>query len=122
MKSIKLPSGTELRIAQAPWEKSWKLTQAVMEETTKLGAGEIRAKLPFQILISEKVQAMVWECFEKCLYGNKKIVPETFEPESARQDYVVAVEAVIDENTLPFTKSLYAKFSVPPETAENSHA
>lgn len=118
MKEVKLPSGAVLNINVAPFKDSRNLYQAVLEEgkALKLDPGaEIDVNLYKDLacifLASKKVENALWVCMGRCLYNGMKIVEDTFEPESARDDYLRVMFEVAKENVLPFTKSLYAEYS-----------
>lgn len=115
---LTLPSGAKLKITLAPFEDAKSLYQAMLEEMkgTKLDPKEQVDANFFKDLFcialsSKKVEQAVWKCFERVTYNDIKVSKDTFEPESARQDYFDVMYEVGRANILPFTKSLYAKYS-----------
>lgn len=116
---MKLPSGAELDIKIAPFEKSTALYQSIAEEVrgvTFTASTEIdvnfKKDLFCTFLASKKIEAALWECLAHCRYNKAKITKETFEPVEARQDYLDVCYHVGEENIRPFVKSLYAEFSI----------
>lgn len=115
---MKLPSGAELRITLAPFSDSKALYQAFLEEIKSLkweASTEIDTNFIKDIfcvgLASKKFEAALWKCMERALYNNLKITENSFEPEEARQDYMVVCFEVAKENIMPFTKTLMPLFS-----------
>ncbi len=112
-----LPSGAKLEIQVAPFAASKALYQVVMEEAKALNLGpnvEIGVALYKDViclaLASKKIDVALEECLKRCLYNGVKITADTFEPESARQDYFIVCFEVMKANLLPFGKSLYAQY------------
>ena len=113
---MKLPSGAELKVTMADFATSKALYQAIAEELQgiKLNSieGEQFAKDVFCVaLSSKKIEACIWECAKRATYNGLKLDADTFESEEARQDYLECMFEITRVNTLPFMKSLYAKFS-----------
>lgn len=119
MKEVILPSKAVLKIQPAPFADSKALYMTLLEEAKTLKMdpeANVDVNLFKDIFCvgfsSKKVEAAVWKCMEKCLYNDMKILGDTFEPESAREDYMTVMFEVAQENIRPFTKSLYAQFKV----------
>jgi len=118
MAKIKLPSGAELSITLAPFAESKGLYQAILKDIQHLkidGEQEMDYNFLKDILCaglsSDGVDKALTVCMNRATYNNLKIDENTFEPEKARQDYLLVCFEVAKVNIEPFTKSLYAKFS-----------
>lgn len=128
MKSIKLPSGAELRITPAPFKDARALVKAISDEglMIKLKSKdevENAIKDAFCVAVSsDKIQAALEKCLERCLYNGKKITEDLFEPVEARADYYRVCFEVAKENVLPFARDLYAAFSPLLESVQKSPA
>lgn len=115
MKEITLPSGAILKILVTPFAESKALYQAILEELKKVPMEKdtsmvaLVKELAWIGFGSKKVEDALWKCFERCLYNNLKIDKDTFEPEAARQDYSMVCVEVIQNNILPFSKSLFVE-------------
>lgn len=115
---ITLESGNTLKITLSPFAVSKALYQAILEElkTMRLDPeAEVDVNL-FKDLFctgfsSKKIEACLNECFKKTLYNSVHITAETFEPVSAREDYLAVCWEVTLHNILPFTKNLSQQFS-----------
>ena len=121
MREIKLPSGAILKVSPAKFEDSKALYQSVLEElkmisfNSKTELGLIYKDLFCAGFSSKKIELCLWECMKKCTYnngktGDLKIDQDTFEPVSARDDYIKVCMEVAKENIDPFVKSLYAEY------------
>lgn len=121
MREVKLPSGAVLKIGVAPFETSRSLYQVVLEEakailvTTKLEMASVYKDLFCIGFSSKKIENALWECLKYCTYNNGKtgelkIDKDTFEPISAREDYLNVCIEVAKDNIAPFVKSLYAEY------------
>lgn len=117
-KSVSLPSGAKLDITVSPFAISRSLYQAVLEETKSLKLDpkaevdvNLMKDLFCTLLSSKKVESCLDECMKRVTYNGKKIDGDTFEPISAREDYLTVCWEVASENIVPFTKSLSAQFS-----------
>lgn len=120
MKEVKCPSGAILKIQPAPFETARALYQAVLEEAKSIAIGSktemasVYKDLFCVGFSSKKIEGCLWECFKKCTYSGTgadlKIDKDTFEPISARQDYMTVCIAVAKETIDPFVKSLYAEY------------
>ncbi len=115
---IDLPSGAILEVGLAPFGVSKALYQAVLEEAKTLkidSKDELDVNLFKDIFCagfsSKRIESCLDECMKRTLYNGKKIDSMTFEPEEARQDYMLVCFEVAKANISPFTKSLYAKYS-----------
>ena len=115
-----LPSGAILRVGLAPFSDAKALYQEVLKELKNFGIhADDEMNVNFfknifcTLLSSEEIERKILKCAEKSLYGEakKKIIPETFEPEENRQDYIDAMMHVGWENVHPFLKPLFAQYS-----------
>ncbi len=132
MREVKLPSGAVLKITPSPFADAKALYQALLREARGL---EFSPKMEIQTLYkdlfcigfsSPEIEASLWKCFERCIYnsgkGDLKIDKDTFEPITAREDYMSVCVEVAKENVLPFAKSLYAEFQRALAMTENAQA
>lgn len=119
MKEIKLPSGAVLKITLAPFSDSKALYQAILEELKQIQMFGVDMTNVFKDIAcvafsSKKIELCLETCFKRCTYdfgkGDFKIDSQTFESAENRGDYVAACTAVIEENIMPFMKSLYVEF------------
>lgn len=115
MKEVNLPSGAVLKLQVAPFADAKALYQAVLEEVKNVKKvdvdwASIFIELSCVGFSSKKIESALEQCFKRCLYDDKKIDKDTFEPVDSRQDYVVVCLAVAKENIMPFMKGLYAEF------------
>jgi hypothetical protein len=120
MRSITLPSGAVLKVAPAPFAVSKNLWQALLREIRGVamqGSLDVGSFLKDFFCVgfsSLEVEAALNECLKRCTYdggkGDLKIDDHTFEPVSARQDYVQVSLEVAKENIAPFAKSLFAEY------------
>lgn len=115
---IKLPSGAELLVTMAPFAESKALYQALLEEAKglKLDAeAEVDVNLFKDIFCtsysSKKIEAALAPCLARAAYNGVKIDKETFEPESAREDYMTVIFEVVKANCSPFLKALTQQYS-----------
>lgn len=118
IKTVKLPSGSELYIHAAPFAESRDLYQALLKEvkSMKLDPKEEVDVNFFKDLFcagfsSKEIEEKLWKCMSRCLIDKSKITEEYFEPVAKRDDYFAVCFEVARENILPFTKSLYAKYA-----------
>lgn len=119
-KEVTLPSGAILKIAPATFAESKALYQAMLEEAVHINIGSqgelgnVFKDLFCMGFASKKIEACLEACFKKCIYndgkGDLKIDKDTFEPVSAREDYLTVCMEVAKENVSPFMKSLYAEY------------
>lgn len=117
MKEVTLPSGRKIEITPAPFNDSKKLYQAFGGELLRveIDGGKELSNLIKNILClgisSAAVEAALAPCLKRCTYNGVKILlPDTFEPVEAREDYLDICVEVAKENVSPFTKSLFAQF------------
>jgi hypothetical protein len=113
---ITLPSGATLEIQIASFAVGNNLFKTLCREFKNsgvLGGGitlenitnkdiSILAGPVLQAAGSDEVERCLWDCFKTCLYNNKRITRETFEPEEARGDYLKAAWEVLKTNVAPF--------------------
>jgi hypothetical protein len=128
----KLPSGATLEVTMASFEEGEALLSAVAHEVGCVGInlgkdfsgfGDLAQKevnsdmvntmknVVTQILKSRPVKDAVMVCAKRALYNNQHITKETFEPETARQDYLVVLKEVAWFNLLPFFQGINSKLS-----------
>jgi hypothetical protein len=115
--TIKMPSGATLVVALASFAESKELYQVMMKEgkTLKID-GKTDLDYNFfkdglcAFLSSKEVEAALWECMKRCTYNKMKIDEDTFEPEEAREDYMIVMYEVAMANLKPFLKGLSAQF------------
>lgn len=116
MKEVTLPSGAILRITPAPFADAKALYQAVMAEargielSSSMQFMEIAKNLVCVGVASRAVDAALAKCLSRCTYNNEKLEDKTFEPAEARADYTMVCAEVMEENLLPFFKSLSVVF------------
>ena len=125
----KLSSGAELKIQLAPFSDAKALFQAVLEEGKALKVNsqdEIDVNLFKDVFCSgfssKKIESCLSVCMKRVTYNDLKIDENTFEPESARGDYMEVCWEVAKENILPFVKNLYAKYAPLLTGLKNSQA
>lgn len=118
LKGHKLPSGAELKIGIAPFADGKELYQVILEEMKGLKVSandEIDVNMFKDIfctlLSSKKIEAAIWKCAERCLYQGHRITTDTFEPVSARQDYIESLYLIAEANIHPFGSALFVKYS-----------
>lgn len=128
MREVKLPSGAVLKVAPAPFSDAKKLYQALLREfrdvpvSGKVDVGEFIKNLICAGISSQAVDACLEPCMRRCLYNGAKINDDTFEPIAARDDYMIVIKEVLQENISPFVKSLYAEFRQLLSTIESTQA
>lgn len=121
MTEVVMPSGAKLKVGLPPFEVSRALYQAILDEVrekVRLDSQTLLADVYKDVFCigfgSKKVEACLWECFAHCTYEGKsgalKIDKDTFQPLSAREDYMSVCIEVAKENVNPFAKNLYAKY------------
>lgn len=121
MRKVKLPSGAELTIQPAPFVDAKNLYQALLKELkqikidTTMEMVELYKNLFCVGFSSPEIEACLWKCLERCLYdnlktGGLKIVPDTFEPIEAREDFTTVCAEVVKDNIYPFAKTLFAEY------------
>jgi hypothetical protein len=120
-REVSLPSGAVLKLQAAPFSDARALYQALLDEIKsidmpkQMDMGNLVKTALASCFSSKKIEACLWQCFKSCLYigerGEFKIDKDTFEPLSAREDYVSVCVEVAQENVLPFLKGLYAAWS-----------
>lgn len=117
---VKCPSGAILKITAAPFAVAKALYQALLKELK-----DVRFDFTDQIELykqlfcvgfsSPEIERCLWECFKRCTYdsgrGDFKIDLDTFEPESAREDYMTVCTEVAKVNIVPFAKNLFAEYA-----------
>jgi len=127
-REVKLPSGAVLKIAPAPFAESKALYEALLEELrgisigSKIEMGELIKNAFCVGFSSPKVSDCLWTCLGRCLYNDRKIDQDTFEPVKARVDYTTVCVEVAKENVDPFVKSLMQLYSQILASAESTPA
>ena len=100
-----LPSGAQIEIQTADFEKSFGLLQAVK-----------RSLLSTEDLIGlathESVQDQLWACMSVCTYNGARITKDIFDPEAARPDYLLVAQEVLLKNLRPFFQSLASESKI----------
>jgi hypothetical protein len=116
-KIVLLPSGAELTITLAPFKDGKALYQAVLEEVKSLTLdpdANVDVNLWKDLFCtgfsSKKIDAALDACFKRVLYNKLRVDDNTWEPASARQDYMQSCIEVAKENLAPFVKGLSAEF------------
>lgn len=120
---ITLPSGAQLELKVGSFDDAVTLRKAVSRELVlvnvnlgsfdlgdleNVGPDEINAfkNIMFQLLGSDAVEAALWRCMKPSLYNGQITIPATFQPETAREDYLVVAWEVMVLHLRPFFKSL----------------
>ena len=122
---ITLPSGAVLICNVAPFKDAKALFQSLM----KVWAGS--SLVPFSMVdggsamfasafSSPEVEKALWPCLIRSLYNGEKIVPDVFEPENAREDFIPVCLTVVQKNIIPFTKGLFSGSETPSSTLTES--
>ena len=113
---IVLPSGAELVVGLAPFEDGNELFMAFTDELKSIKFDKdteldiyFFKDLMLHGFSSKKIEAAMWKCMARTTYDKLKITKSTFEPEKARQDYVMVCVEVLRENLFPFVSGLYAQ-------------
>ncbi len=126
---IELPSGVILTVTPAPFADAKALYQALLADLREVsiagssGFSDMMKEIFCRGFSSPRVEATLTKCFERCLYGDRKIDKDTFEPSEARGDYVRVCTEVVRVNVEPFMKGLYAEFlRLPVAIAESAQA
>lgn len=128
MKKV-LASGNTLEVTRSPFSLSHALFKAVIAELKKvrfevgLKDGDRLSDLfkmdvsddllnslknaVFSILSSPEIEAILWQCYGRALWNNKKITPDLFDAEEdAQADYLEIAKEVMLENIGPFLRGL----------------
>ncbi len=125
---ITLKSGAILDITRSPFVIGHKLFKTVLKElkdvNLKLGlkegqtlGGLFELELTddalntakngiLTLLSSQEIEDVLWECFERCLYENKKITKNLFDDEKVCEDYLEVYKEVMTLNLAPFQAGL----------------
>lgn len=118
IKKIKLSSGADLAIHETPFKKAKALFNAALEELKDLKMDpmqDIDANFWKGLFCagfsSKKIDQCLEECMKHVTYNGLTIDEKTFEPKSAREDYMSVCFEVFQENVHPFLKNLYAQLS-----------
>lgn len=120
MDPITLPSGRTLEVKIVPFSMGKKLFKTLARELvavrldldiTKIKTvGDLDVNVMkdaiLQVMASDAIEACFFECAEKCLIDGQKITKDSFEHETARQDYLPAAWEVMKGNLTPFFKGL----------------
>ncbi len=118
-KQIILPSGASLDISTSSLEICENLLESVLEELKAVQlhlSSEVDIDM-FKNLFcaafsSKKVKLCLKECMKKVAYNGRKVDKDTFDPDEARGDYLLACFEVAKENLLPFMKPLAQQYSL----------
>ena len=117
---ITLKSGAMLELKTASFSAGMKLFKAIAAELKgvdvdlggldlkEVGSKDINSlkNVILQLLASEQIEAAFFECAKKSLHNGQSIVRQTFEPETARGDYLPVVWEVVKFNIAPFFSGL----------------
>lgn len=120
MEPITLPSGRVLDVKIVPFSMGKKLFKTLARELlavrldldiTKIkNVGDLDVNVLkdalLQVIASDAIEGCFFECAEKCLIDGQKITKDSFEHETARQDYLPAAWEVMKANLTPFFKGL----------------
>lgn len=118
-RDVDLPSGAKLQIVAAPFAVSKALYQALLADFQAIRTDFSDMAALYKDLFcvgfaSERIEACLWQCFERCLYdaggGARKIDKDTFEDVTRREDYPIVCVEVVKDNVAPFAKSLFAEY------------
>ena len=131
---FKTQNGVDVKINPADFINALKLKNAVLKavkdsgvDISKIDLDKITASSLQPLLeviltadTNEAVQDSIFKCLARCLYNGEKIVPDTFEPMEAREDYYEIVIACLKENLSPFFKSPISKLkSLAPKVSDS---
>lgn len=117
---ITLPSGRSLVVNVAPFSIGKNLFKTLARELlavrldldiTKIkSVGDLDVNVLkdalLQVIASDSIEACFFACAEKCLIEGQKITKDSFEHETARQDYLPVAWEVMKANLTPFFKGL----------------
>lgn len=117
---ITLKSGAELQIQLGSFALGTRLLKTVaktlaeveidfeLSDLKDIGSKDINTlkNVLLALIASESVERDTMECAKKCLYNKERIVTDTFEPETARADYLPVMVEVIKANLRPFFSGL----------------
>lgn len=116
---MKLPSGRELQVTLSPFKISKTLFQAMLDE---LRVMEVNPDTNIDTnfwknafcagFSSKKVEICLNECFERAIIDKVKVGDDSFEKVEHRDDYLAVCLEVARVNVSPFTKTLFAEFSL----------
>ena len=110
----KLPSGQELEVQIADFEKAHALLQA--SRIISMPADNL-----IDLLLMPPVQEALWPCMGVCLYGGQKIKRVgTFDDEKSRGDYLLVLKEVFTANVSPFLVGLASELKVEPVSPVSS--
>lgn len=65
--------------------------------------------ITLRLVGSDAVEAVLWECMDKCIYNGVRITRTTFEDEKAKGDYFNVAKEVLVANLSPFFPGLHSK-------------
>lgn len=114
-------SGAKVVINIAPFKDAMALKNALEKELALSGKSmnlslkdlELGALAPLVLSIdsSENVAKALFMCLARCTYNGEKIIEQTFEPETAREDYYEIVIACMKANVYPLLKRLISSLT-----------
>lgn len=123
-----LKSGATLDVTRSPFEICHRLFKTVIKElkSVDLELGQnlgstfsldltdktlnTAKNAIFTLLSSQEIEDVLWECFGRVLYNNKKLTKNLFDEEKAMEDYLEIAKEVLVFNLTPFQKSLESLF------------
>lgn len=121
---VSLPSGAELEMTLAPFLEGEKLFSATAEclksvKADGLNTEDITASFDslknavLACITSKELKEALLACLKRCTYNGQRITSwDIFEDINAREDYLSVCWEVVKFNLTPFTKNLFAKFSM----------
>lgn len=121
---VSLPSGAELEMTLAPFLEGERLFSATAEclksvKADGLNTEDITASFDslknavLACITSKDMKEALLACMKRCTYNGQRITSwDVFEDINAREDYLSVCWEVVKFNLTPFTKSLFAKFSM----------
>lgn len=118
MREVNLPSGAKLNVSSAPFKDAKQLFQVMAKEWKDLDPSVMASPSGMTAMFmaafsSVEVEKALWPCMVRSLYNGQKIVPDTFEPEEARQDFIPAALEIVADNITPFTRGLFSGSGTP---------
>lgn len=120
MREVTLPSGAVLKVQPAPFAEAKTLYQAILAElrgvpvSVTMDMAGLFKDLFCTSFASSRIEAAIKPCLARCLYnfgqGDLKVTDDCFEAVDRRQDYIIVLKEVAQDNTAPFVSSLFADY------------
>lgn len=117
----KLPSGAELSITTATFERALELFKAYSEELGKLKFSEDMSTLALEknmfatLIDSNRIENALKECMKSVRIDGLEVTQEYFKDPERWADYVEVCLEVARDNVNPFMKNLSVRFPVAAE-------